>query len=154
AIVDTGSAISIIRLDFLKTIKHNNFIYKIHKCKTANSAPLNIIGQIGLEIQIKHIKTYVNAYVATNLITSILLGNDWINSNHIHLFGDQQRLTIPDQYSQSISIPYTEPNSINYPALLVDQIILPPYSQTLVNIKSQVNNANDLIFEPYGRHIS
>jgi len=154
AIVDTGSAISIIRLDFLKTIKHNNFIYKIHKCQTANSTPLNIIGQINLEIQVKHIKTYVNAYVATNLITSILLGNDWINLNHIHLFGDQQRLTIPDQHDQPISIPYTEPTSINYPALLVNQITLPPYSQTLVDVKSQLNNDNDLIFEPYGHHIS
>jgi len=72
----------------------------------------------------------------------------------VHLFGDQQRLTIPDQHSQSISISYTESTSINYPALLINQITLPPYSQTLVDIKSQVTNANYLIFEPYGRHIS
>ncbi|CAF4363657.1 unnamed protein product, partial [Rotaria sordida] len=85
------------------------------------------IGQIKLEIQIKSIKTYVTAHVATNLITSILFGNDWINSNHVHLYGDQKKLTIPDQYGQLISIPYVEPTCINYPALLIRQITLPPY---------------------------
>ncbi|CAF1520646.1 unnamed protein product, partial [Rotaria sordida] len=154
AIVDTGSAISIIHSNFLKTIHHQKFLYQTHSCQTENSTSLNIIGQIQLEIQIKSIKTYVTAHVATNLITSILLGNDWINSNHVHLYGDQKKLTIPDQYGQLISIPYVEPTSINYPALLVQQLTLPPYSQQLVDITCQVTNANNLIFEPYERHIS
>ncbi|CAF4219192.1 unnamed protein product, partial [Rotaria sordida] len=154
AIVDTGSAISIIHSNFLKTIHHQNFLYQTHSCQTANSTPLNIIGQIQLEIRIKSIKTYVTAHVATNLITSILLGNDWINSNHVHLYGDQKKLTIPDQHDQLISIPYVEPTCINYPALLIQQITLPPYSQQLVDITCQINNANNLIFEPYERHIS
>ncbi|CAF4656160.1 unnamed protein product, partial [Rotaria sp. Silwood2] len=137
AIVDTGSAISIIKLNFLKTIHHKNFIYKNHTCQTASSTPLNIIGQIKLEIKIKSITTYVTANVATNLITSILLGNDWIISNHVHLFGDQKQLTIPDQHGPLISIPYVEPTYINYPALLIHQITLPPHSQTLVDITCQ-----------------
>ncbi|CAF4272335.1 unnamed protein product, partial [Rotaria sordida] len=72
AIVDTSSAISIIHLNFLKTFPHHNFLYQTHLCQTANSTPLNIIGQIKLEIKIKSITTYVVACVATNLITSIL----------------------------------------------------------------------------------
>ncbi|CAF3260642.1 unnamed protein product [Rotaria sp. Silwood2] len=134
AIIDTGSAISIIHLNFLKTIHHNNFIYKNHARQTANATPLNIIGQIKLELKIKHITNFVVAFVATNLITSMLLGNDWINTNHIHLFGDQKRLTIPDQ--------------------LVHQITLPPYSKTLVNITCSVKNDNNLIFEPHPCNIS
>ncbi|CAF4072684.1 unnamed protein product, partial [Rotaria sp. Silwood2] len=119
AIVDTGSTISIIHLKFLKTIHHKNFIYKNHTRQTANSTPLNIVGQIKLEIKIKSIMTYV------------------------------KQLTIPDQHDQLISIPYVEPTCINYPALLVQQITLPPYSQKLVDITCQVTNANNLIFEPY-----
>ncbi|CAF3297526.1 unnamed protein product [Rotaria sp. Silwood2] len=114
----------------------------------ANSTPLNIIGQITLELKLKSIRTYVNAHVATNLITSLLLGNDWINSNHVHLFGDQQQLTIPDQYNQLTSISYVEPMFTSHPALLVNQIILPPYSQTLVDISCGINHNNNLIFEP------
>ncbi|CAF4955391.1 unnamed protein product, partial [Rotaria socialis] len=79
---------------------------------------------------------------------SIILGNDWINSNHVHLFGDQNQLTIPNQHGQLISTPYTQPACINYPALLVHQITIPPYSQALVDITCQVNDAKNLIFEP------
>ncbi|CAM2726452.1 unnamed protein product [Rotaria socialis] len=154
AIIDTGSAISIIHIEFLKTIKHENFQRQTQSCRTANSTPLNIIGQIMLEIKIKSITTYTNVYVATNLITSILLGNDWINTNHIHLFGDQQQLTIPDQYGQRITISYVEPTFINQPALLVNQITLPPYSQTLVDITCRIYNDKDLIFEPQLNHLS
>ena len=127
AIIDTGSAISIVHSDFLKTIQHNQFIYKTRLCQTANSTPLHIIGQIELNIEIKYIETIITVYVATNLITSILLGNDWINSNHVHLFGDQKRLTILDQYNKLISIPYIVPTHIYYPALLTREITLPPY---------------------------
>ncbi|CAF3763854.1 unnamed protein product [Rotaria socialis] len=79
---------------FPKSIQHTNFLYKSRICHTANSTPLNIIGQMKLKVKIRFITTYVTAHVATNLITSILLGNDWINSNHVHLFGDQKQLTI------------------------------------------------------------
>ncbi|CAF4236915.1 unnamed protein product, partial [Rotaria magnacalcarata] len=154
AIVDTGSAISIIHIEFLKTIKHENFRRQTQSCRTATSTPLNIIGQIMLEIKIKSITTYTNVYVVTNLITSILLGNDWINTNHIHLFGDQQQLTIPDQYGQRITISYVESTFINQPALLVNQITLPPYSQTLVDITYRIYNDKDLIFEPQLNHLS
>jgi transposase InsO family protein len=151
-IIDTGSAISIINLNFLKTMQHNKFVYQNRTCRTANSTPLNIIGYIELTIKIKHIETFVVAYVATNLITSILLGNDWIDTNHVHLFGDQKYLTLPDQYGHLTRISYMKPQCLNYPALLIDQITLPPRSQTLVEIKSQITNANNLIFEPNGNH--
>jgi hypothetical protein len=105
-IVDTGSAITIIHQDLLKTIHHTKFLHKPRSCATANSTPLNIIGQIELEIKLKHITTYITADVATNLITNILLGYNWINLHHVHLFGDQQRLTIPEKNGQLVSIPY------------------------------------------------
>ncbi len=77
-----------------------------------------------------------------------------MNSNHVNLFGDQKRLTIPDQYGHPTFIPYIEPIAINYPALLVNQITLPPYSQTLVNVTCQIEHGQNLLFEPHGNHIS
>ena len=135
-------------------MQHKQFVHKPRACKTANSTTLDIIGQIELTIKIKHIETSIIANVATNLITSILLGNDWIDANHVHLFGDQKQLTIPDQHGQSIRIPYMESQCHTYSALLLNEITLPPRSQTLVEIKSSINNANNLIFEPHGNHHS
>ena len=154
AFIDTGSAISIIHSNFLKTLQHNKFQYKTQRCQTANSTPLHIIGHIELKLQIQHINTSIVAHVATNLITPLLLGNDWINSHHVHLFGDQQHLTIPDQRGQLVSIPYIVPSCMNHPSLLVNQITLPPYSQILADITTTINHDNNLVFEPDGNYIS
>ena len=121
-IANTGSAISIIHSNFLKTIEHKKFICKTRACQTANSISLNIIGQIELEIKITHITTIVTVYVAKNLITSILFGNDWINLHDVHLFGDQERLTIPDQNNQLIAVPYITPTCLNYGVLLIHEV--------------------------------
>jgi hypothetical protein len=148
AIVDTGSAITIIHQDLLKTLHHKKFVYKTRQCTTANATPLNIIGQIELEIKIKHVKTYITADVATNLVTKLLLGNNWINEHRVHLFGDQQHLTIPDNTGQRLRIPYTEPEHLQYPTRLTNQVTLAPRSQTLVDVETQLSNANNLLFEP------
>ena len=148
AIVDTGSAITIIHQEYLKKIHHKKFIHKTRECKTANSTPLRIVGQIEVEIKLRNVKTYVIADVATNLITKLILGNNWINSNHVHLFGDQQHLTIPNNSGQPIRIPYEEHINLQYPALLTNQIILDPYSQILAEVQTQLTSAVNVIFEP------
>lgn len=148
AIVDTGSAITIIHQDLLKKIHHKKFTHNTRSCKTANSTPLHIIGQVELEIKLRHVKTYIIADVATNLITKLLLGNNWINSNHVHLFGDQQYLTIPNEKNQLIRIPYEQSTDLQYPALLTNDVTLAPSSQALVEVKTQINNATNVIFEP------
>ena len=148
AIVDTGSAITIIHQEFLKEIHHKKFTYRARQCQTANSTPLRIIGQIEIEIKLRNVKTYVIADVATNLITKLLLGNNWINANHVHLFGDKQHLTIPDNNGQLIQIPYEEHTSLQYPALLANETTIDPYSQILVDVQTQLTNAVNIIFEP------
>ncbi|CAF3210607.1 unnamed protein product, partial [Rotaria sp. Silwood2] len=65
-----------------------------------------------------------------------------------------KQLTIPDQRGQLISIPYVKPTFINYPALLVHQITRSLYSEKLLDNTCQITDANNLIFEPYERHIS
>ncbi|CAF4094565.1 unnamed protein product [Rotaria magnacalcarata] len=52
------------------------------------------------------------------------------------------------------TISYVEPTFINQPALLVNQITLPPYSQTLVDITCRIYNDKDLTFEPQPNHLS
>ena len=76
AIIDTGSAVTIINQQLLKKIHHKKFIYKQKLHKSANCTSINIIGEIELEIKIQGHKTLVVADVATNLIADLLLGND------------------------------------------------------------------------------
>ena len=110
------------------------FIPSIRPCQTANASPLNIIGQIELEVRIKHINTTVLVDVATNLVTPIIL--------------------VGDENGQLTVIPYDEPPHINYPAHLINQITILPHSQMLVDVNSRIFDEKDALFEPYGRHIS
>ena len=84
----------------------------------------------------------------------MLLDNDWIDTNHVYLFGDKKYLTIPDSHGNRITIPYIEPASTNFPASIINQITLPPNSQTLVDISCHIRNANNLIFEPNLNYVS
>jgi hypothetical protein len=47
AFTNVQMVISIINLDFIKTMQHNKFVYQNRTCRTANSTPLNIIGHKG-----------------------------------------------------------------------------------------------------------
>jgi hypothetical protein len=78
----------------------------------------------------------------------MLLGTDWINANHIHLYGDQQRLTIPDENDGLISISYVQPSNVKYSAYLLKQITLPPHSQTSIDVTANLRKGKDLIFQP------
>ena len=83
ALIDTGSTITIIHEHLLNKIPHKNFLQKTKNYLSANCSTLNIIGETLLEININGIKTKVIADVTTNLVTDLILGSDWIQSNNV-----------------------------------------------------------------------
>ncbi|CAF3196500.1 unnamed protein product [Rotaria socialis] len=97
AIVDTGSAVTIINQQFIKTIYHTDFVYKNKLHKSANCTSISIIGEIQLEVKIQGHKTLIIADVTTNLITDILLGNDWIMQNNVIIDSLQRHITLIDK---------------------------------------------------------
>ena len=58
-------------------------------------------------------------------------------------------MAIPDQNNQLIAVPYITPTCLNYRALLIHEVTRPPNSQALIDIICQIQNANNLTFEPY-----
>ena len=151
AIIDTGSAVTIINKQLLKTIHHKKFVYRQKLHKSANSTPISIIGEIQLEIEIQGYKTLIFADVVTNLITDLVLGNDWITENNVIINSPQQHILLLDSYHQILATaPFIEPPDLQLPVLLIDEITLPPYSEKLINVKtsSSVKNFTDALFEP------
>lgn len=92
ALIDTGSAITIIHKDLLDNIEHGKFIPKLKNHLSANCSTLNIIGEIQLEIKIKGRKTSVIADVTTNLVTNLILGSDWIQQNDVYILTPEKRI--------------------------------------------------------------
>ncbi|CAF4547918.1 unnamed protein product, partial [Rotaria magnacalcarata] len=91
------------------------------------------------------------ADVATNIITDLLLGNDWIAENNVIIDSPQRHIFLTDKYYQLIATtPFIKPPDIHLPILLIDEITLPPYSEKLINVKtaSPIKNTIDVLFEP------
>ncbi|CAF3989661.1 unnamed protein product, partial [Rotaria sordida] len=151
AIIDTGSAVTIINQQLLKKIYHKKFIYKQKLHKSANCTSINIIGEIELEIKIQGHKTLILADVATNLITDLLVGNDWISNNNVIIDSPQRHIFLIDRYHRIVATaPFITPPDFQSPVLLVNEITLPPYSEKCIDVKipSSMNNIAEALFEP------
>ncbi|CAF4384057.1 unnamed protein product, partial [Rotaria magnacalcarata] len=128
-----------------------NFIYKSKLHKSANCSSINIIGGIELEIKIQGHKTYILADVATNLITDLLLGNDWIYANNVIIDSPQQHIFLMNENRKVIvSTPFIKPKQLRLPVLLTEEITLPPKSEKCINIKilSSMNKTSEALFKP------
>ena len=151
AIIDTGSAVTIISQQLLKQIHHKKFTYRRKSHKSANCTSVNITGEIELEVKIQGYKTLILVDVATNLVTDLLLGNDWITQNNVIIHSPQQRIFLADKYHRIIATtPFIRPPDVQLPILLTDEITLPPYSERCINVKvsSRMNSITEALFEP------
>ena len=151
AIIDTGSAVTIISQQLLKQIHHKKFTYRRKSHKSANCTSVNITGEIELEVKIQGYKTLILADVATNLVTDLLLGNDWITQNNVIIHSPQQRIFLADKYHRIIATtPFIRPPDVQLPILLTDEITLPPYSERCIDVKvsSRMNSITEALFEP------
>ncbi|CAF5020173.1 unnamed protein product, partial [Rotaria sp. Silwood1] len=117
---------------------------------SANCSTLNIIGEILLEINVNELKTTVIADVTTNLVTNLILGSDWIQSNNVYILTPEQRVMIRSR-GKELSTPFVKPPLLNYPVTLINHITLPPFSEKLVEAQVQHNNMIDVLFEPNPR---
>ncbi|CAF1427869.1 unnamed protein product [Adineta ricciae] len=151
AIIDTGSAVTIISQQLLKKIYHKNLILTKKSHRSANCTSINIIGEIKLEVRIQGHKTTIFADVATNLITDLLLGNDWITNNNVIIDSPQRCIHITDHHRRiKATAFFLKPHDLQTPVLLTEDITLPPYSEVYIdiNIPSPRNVADEIIFEP------
>ncbi|CAF4938729.1 unnamed protein product [Rotaria sp. Silwood1] len=134
----------------LNDISHEKLIPKTMNHLSANCSTLNIIGEIPLEINVNGIKTKLFADVTTNLVTNLILGSDWIQSNNVYILTLEQRIMIRSR-GKEVSTPFVKPPLLNYPATLTNHITLPPFSEKIVEATVQPNNMTDVLFEPNPR---
>jgi hypothetical protein len=150
ALIDTGSAITIIHECLLNIIPHQKFIRRIKNHLSANCSTLNVIGEILLDINVNGIQTKVMADVATNLVTNLILGSDWIQANNVYILTPEKRIMIRSR-GKEVSSPFIQPPLLNYPATLINNITLSPFSGLMVEAKVQQDNMADVLFEPNPR---
>ena len=151
AIVDTGSAVTIINQHLLKKISHKGLVLANKLHQSANSTSIDIIGEVQLEIRIQGHKTTIVADVAMNLVTDLLLGNDWISGNNVIIDSPQRQILVTDGHRRILATAaFIRPSHRQLPVLLTNEITLPPYSEKCIDISipSDANITTDALFEP------
>ncbi|CAF3112847.1 unnamed protein product, partial [Rotaria sp. Silwood2] len=111
ALIDTGSAITIIHQHLLNDIPHGKLVPKTINHLSANCSTLNFIGEIPLEINVNGIKTTIIADVTTHFVTNLILGSDWIQSNNVYILTPEQRIMIRSQ--EKIVEAKVQPDNMN-----------------------------------------
>lgn len=114
---------------------------------SANCSTINITGETLLEIEVNGLKTYVTADVSTNLVTDLILGNDWIQSNKVYILTPEKRIMIRKQNTQ-VSTPFTKPPPLHYPVTLNNHITILPFSERTIEMKLPRRNMVEVMFEP------
>jgi hypothetical protein len=147
ALVDTGSAITIIHQSLLNKIPHKKIIPKTKNHLSASCSTVNIIGETSLEINIGGLTTQVTADITTDLVTNLILGNDWIQPNGVYILTPERRIMMRSR-GKEVSAPFTEPPHLNYPVTLIDHITLSPFTEHQVEARVPCRNTIDALFEP------
>ncbi|CAF1349706.1 unnamed protein product [Adineta steineri] len=150
ALIDTGSAITLIHKCLLNKISHDKFIPRIKNHLSASCSTIDIIGEVTLCININGIITQVVADVATNLVTNLILGSDWIQSNNVYILTPEKRIMIRRQ-GREVSTPFIDPPLLNYPVTLINHITILPFSEQVVEAKLRQEEMMNVLFEPNPR---
>ena len=146
ALIDTGSSITIIHKQLLDKIPHTKLIKETKNHLSASGSNINIIGETTLEININGMITSIIADVATDLITNLILGNDWIQPNKVYIMTPEKRIMIK-QRNKETSTPFIEPPILNYPVALTNHITFPPFSERIIEVRLSRGNMNNVLFE-------
>lgn len=95
ALVDTGSAITVISNDLFKQLQNAKVIRNTSQVyTTANNGILETIGLGKLEVQIDDRMVEIRAEISKTVCTSIILGKDWCYENEVVIDFRHQRITI------------------------------------------------------------
>ena len=147
-VLDTGSGTTIINHKFLKQIQHELFRSISTFYSSANCTKINIIGEILLEIKINNICTHVNAAVAQDLVTDLLLGTDWINRYVRSIDITNKTITIHDNMGYTSTTPIIQPpDSSCLSVSLLNPITLPPYSTRSATVHTPVSYCSNALFQ-------
>lgn len=149
AILDTGSSITLVNLQFLNRLSYRQFTYTQKKYSSANGSAINIIGEITLPIRINTLHTPIIAAVASELVTDVLLGTDWIDHYVRSIHVTDRTLTVHDNRGQStITSLLASSAECSLSVTLTHQRTLLPHSESMVNVRINHPNNSSLLFTP------
>jgi len=158
ALVDTGASSSVMSLKFSQTntIESLKLVFKANTriMRMANGNEVKTHGQIeNVPVVLENVETNANPHVLNDLAYDLILGRDWCEANGVVLdFAKKKMYFIkPEEYQHSsefvCQFDESAPQETNDPtkfAILENGIVLDPYHETMVVVRSKQNDVKSL----------
>ncbi|CAF4336126.1 unnamed protein product, partial [Didymodactylos carnosus] len=147
--IDTGATNTLITEKALLSTHHKKFTskYPWKLFQADGQTPLEVVGVVQLQIQIKSTNTNISAYVVKHLCTPCLLGTDYINKYKFKIDAGAQTITIINNKDEIATNIIKHSHSIRLPVRLINPVIVPPYENRNVLVSTEISIAIT-IFQP------
>ena len=148
-LIDTGSSYSFVRSSVLASLQHSTIRpHTVHLTLADGVTPLPVVGEVSLNVNIKHIRTPVRCFVVDDLCCDCLLGTDWIAINRVTLDFHHRRLIVrtPDRYA-SVRLE-TDVENLSFPVHILRATVVPPYNQVVVKARVPISSSGQALFTP------
>ncbi|CAF4422875.1 unnamed protein product [Didymodactylos carnosus] len=147
--IDTGATNTLITEKALLSTHHKKFTskYPWKLYQADGQTPLEVVGVVQLQIQIKSTNTNISAYVVKHLCTPCLLGTDYINKYKFKIDAGAQTITIINNKDEITTNIIKHSHSIRLPVRLINPVIVPPYENRNVLVSTDISTATT-IFQP------
>ncbi|CAF1538988.1 unnamed protein product [Didymodactylos carnosus] len=147
--IDTGATNTLITEKALLSTHHKEFTskYPWKLYQADGQTPLEVVGVVQLQIQIKSTNTNISAYVVKHLCTPCLLGTKYINKYKFKIDAGAQTITIINNKDEITTNIIKHSHSIRLPVRLINPVIVPPYENRNVLVSTDISTATT-IFQP------
>ncbi len=149
-IVDTGASISLVSRDEWQLLKENNSSLTPSDivAEAANNSPIGIIGKTALNVKVDPGNmTSHEFYVASDMISEIILGLDWLMNNKVTVDLSRMVLKFPDLSTKPLSV-FDSCVSDPLAVVLHEDIEVPAKHEVLQTARVRNPTISESVLEP------
>ena len=149
-IVDAGALISLISRDEWESLKSNDgpLLPSDIVAEAANNSPIGILGKVNVLLEVNDTqRSYHEFYVASEMISEVILGLDWLMNHQVVFDRSKMLLTFPESRCQPLTV---RDSSLKNHAVveLSDDIEIPGRHEIIQRAHVRHPIINDSVLEP------
>ena len=149
-VVDTGASISLIRKAHWQSVQLNDtkLLPSDIVAEAANNSPIGILGKTTLNVQLDENKSSVHEfYVATEMVSEVILGLDWLVTNKVSVDMADMVLKFPDGATKPLCLfdsTLSDPQAV----VLEEDLVVPAKHEVVKTGRIRNPTLNESVLEP------
>ena len=149
-IVDTGASISLISRDEWESLRSDDepLLPSDIVAEAANNSPIGILGKVNMLLEVNDMqRSNHEFYVASEMISEVILGLDWLMNHQVIIDTSKMLLKFPDSHCQPLTV---HDSSLKNPAVveLSDDVEIPGRHEIIQTARIRNPMINESVLEP------